>query len=123
MNDFLTKADCAPNLNSCTIAGKVIRAEPLHGKSVGLSFTIGYQKHWPHGGTQEIPIRCYVTGAERVDKLRWLKAGEIVLVAGEVTDKGAVYAHRIEQLSKPEREPGSDDDDAYLAGMSRTRDG
>jgi hypothetical protein len=122
MTDFLSEDDCIPNLNTVTVAGKVIRAEPLAGKSVGISFTIGYQKHWPSGGTQEIPIRCYVTGTERVDKLRWLKAGEIVLVAGEVTDKNAVYAHRIEQLSKPEREPGSDDD-AYLTGMQQSRDG
>jgi hypothetical protein len=39
-------------------------------------------------------------------------------VHGEVTDKGAVYALRLEQLSIPERVPGEDDE--YLAGMQRT---
>jgi hypothetical protein len=47
------------------------------------------------------------------------KMGEVVLVKGEVTDKGAVYAHQLEQLSKPERVPGEDDE--FLAGMQRTR--
>lgn len=41
--------------------------------------------------------------------------GEVVLVHGEVTDKGAVYAHQLEQLSKPERVPGEDEE--FLAGM------
>jgi hypothetical protein len=117
MDDFLSEADYVPNMNSATIAGKVIKVEPLTGKTVGLSFVIGYQKHWP-SGVQEIPIRCYATGAERLEKLRWLKAGEVVLISGEVTDRGSVYAHRIEQLSKPAREPGEDDE--FLAGMQRT---
>jgi len=118
MADFLTEQDCAPNLNTATIAGKVIRIERLKGTSEGLMFVVGYQKHWPSGGVQEIPLRCYVSGAARVEKLTWLKAGEIILVKGEVTDKGAVYAHQLEQLSKREREPGEDDE--FLAGMQRT---
>jgi hypothetical protein len=116
---FLTEADCAPNLNAATIAGKVITVEPLSGKTTGLAFTVGYLKHWPNGGSQEIPVRCYVTG-ERVEKLKsWMKAGEVVLVHGEITDKNAVYGHQVEQLSKPERHPGADDE--YLAGMPRSR--
>jgi hypothetical protein len=78
---------------------------------------IGYIKHWANGGSQEIPIRCYATGAERVEKLGWLKVGEVVLVHGEVTDKGAIYAHQLEQPSKPARQPG--EDDQFLAGMQK----
>ena len=44
--------------------------------------------HWP-SGVQEIPITCYVSGAERIEKLRWLKVGEVVLARGELTDKGS----------------------------------
>jgi hypothetical protein len=119
MSDFLTEAECAPNLNSATIAGKVIKVEALTGKVTGFAFSVGYEKHWPNGGSQEIPIRCYVTGADRIEKLGWLKPGEVVLVHGEVTDKGAVYAHQLECLSKMAREPGADD--AYLAGMQRSQ--
>ena len=90
MSDFLTQEACAPNMNAATIAGRVIKAEPLTGKTPGITFVVGYQKHWPNGGTQEIPLRCYLTGAERIDKASWLKAGEVVLVHGEVTDKGAI---------------------------------
>jgi hypothetical protein len=115
MSDVLTEQDCIPNLNTATIAGKVIEVKPLTGKTPGLSCVVGYVKHWPNGGTQEIPIRCYVTGAERIEKLDWLKVGEVVLVHGEVTDKGAVYAHQLEQLSKPTRQPGTGDQ--FLAGM------
>jgi hypothetical protein len=119
-SDFLTEADCLPNMNTATIAGKVIKAvETLKGKSVGISFVVGYQKHWPSGGIQEIPIRCYVSGQERIEKLDWLKMGEIVLCQGEITDKAALYCHRVEWLSKPERIPSEDDE--YLAGMQRTR--
>jgi hypothetical protein len=117
MDDFLSVEACMPNLNTATIAGKVIKVEELKGKSVGLAFVVGFQKHWP-SGTQEIPIRCYVTGAERLEKLRWLKMGETVLVHGEVTDKGAVYAMQIEQLSKADRDLS--EADAYLRGMSQT---
>jgi hypothetical protein len=117
MDDFLTEQECLPNLNSATIAGKVLKVEPLSGKTSGLSVVVGYLKQWPNGGSQEIPLRCYVTGADRIEKLSWLKAGEVVLVKGEVTDKGAVYAHHVVQMSKPAREPGHDD--AYLAGMQR----
>lgn len=81
-----------------------------------MSFVVGYQKHWPNG-VQEIPIRCYVTGQERVDKLSWLKVGEIILARGEVADKGAVYAHQLEQLSRPARDAATDD--AFLSGMQR----
>jgi hypothetical protein len=116
---FLSEAECMPNMNSATIAGKVTKIEPITGKATGIAFTVGYMKTWPNGSTQEIPLKCYVTGAERVEKLSWLKVGEVVLVHGEVTDRGSVYAHQLEQLSKPARQPG--DDDAYLAGMQQSR--
>jgi hypothetical protein len=115
MGDFLTEEDCAPNLNSATLGGKVLKVDALPGEATGLTFTIAYKKHWPNGAVQTIPIRCYVIGAERVEKLSWLKPGETVLVHGEITNKGAVYAHQLEWLSRPMREPG--EDDAYLAGM------
>jgi hypothetical protein len=115
MSDVVSEADCMPNMNAATIAGKVLKVEPLSGKTLGLSLVVGYMKHWPNGGSQEIPLRCYATGAERIDKLGWLKAGEVVLVHGEVTDKGAIYAYRLEQLSKPARQPG--EGDQYLAHM------
>jgi hypothetical protein len=57
---------------------------------------------------------------ERLEKASWLKVGEVVLVHGEVTDRGAVYAHQVVQLSKPERESGRDDD-AYLVGMQSSQ--
>jgi hypothetical protein len=118
MADFLTEQDCEPNLNSATVAGKVIKVDTITGKTIGLSFLVGYQKHWPSGGIQEIPIKCYVSGQDRVDKLDWLRTGEVVLVRGEVTDKGSVYALQLERLSLPERD--ASDDDAYLIGMQRT---
>jgi hypothetical protein len=96
----------------------VVKVEPLTGKATGAAFTIAYKKEWPNGNVQIIPIRCYVTGTDRLEKLTWLKAGEWALVHGEVTDKGAVYAHQLEHLSKSERPAGHDD--AYLAGMQRT---
>lgn len=107
--------DYMPNLNAATIAGKIIKVELFQGKSIGLSFVVGYQKHWTSNDVQEIPVRCYVTGAERVEHLSWLKVGEVVLVHGQVTDKGAVYAHQLERLAKPERAPGENDE--FLAGM------
>jgi hypothetical protein len=115
MEDFLSIEACLPNLNAATIGGQVLTVEALTGKATGLTFTIGYEKHWPNGNVQAIPIRCYVTGAERVEKLRWLKPGEWVLVHGEVTDKSAIYAYQVEWLSRPPREPG--EEDAYLTGM------
>jgi hypothetical protein len=115
MGDFLTYEDCLANLNTATLAGKVLTVEPLTGKATGVVFTIGYEKHWPNGAVQTIPIRCYVTGSERVQKLGWLKPDELVLAHGEVTDRGAVYAYQVEWLSRPAREPGEDDE--YLAGM------
>jgi hypothetical protein len=117
MGDFLSEADCIPNLNAATIAGKVIKVEPLTGKTPGLALVVGYMKHWPNGGSQEIPIRCYATGEGRIEKLDWLKVGEVVLVRSEVTDKGAVYAHQLEQLSKSMRQPGTDEQ--FLAGMQK----
>jgi hypothetical protein len=42
-----------------------------------------------------------VSGQERIEKLAWLKVGEMVLAKGELTDRGGVYAHQLEQLSKP----------------------
>jgi hypothetical protein len=120
---FLAESDCLPNLNTATIAGKVVRVESLQGKVPGLALTISYTKHWPNGGTQDIPIRIYVMGEARLKKLAWMKPGEVALVHGEVTDKNAVYAYQIEWLSKPERQPG--EDDAFLTGMqtSQSRDG
>jgi len=114
MSDFLTYEDCVVNMNTGTIGGRVIRVEPLSSKTSGLSIVVAYRKVWPNGGSQEIPLRAYVTGAERVEKLNWLKAGEWILAHGEMTDRGDLYAHRVEWLSRPAREPG--DDDAFLAG-------
>jgi hypothetical protein len=119
MADFLTEEECTPNLNSATISGKVVKVETLTGKATGFVFTVGYEKHWPNGTTQTIRIQCYVTGAERVEKLSWLKAGEWVLAHGEITDRGAIYAHRLEWLSRPERVPGEDDE--YLVGIQRSQ--
>ena len=119
MRDVLSEADYIPNMNTATIAGKVIKVEPLSGKTPGLSFVVGYVKHWRNGGTQEIPLRCYLTGPERIDKASWLRAGEVVLVHGEVTDKGAIYAHQLEWLSKPPRHPG--EGDQFLAGMQKVQ--
>jgi hypothetical protein len=93
----------------------VLKVEALSGKATGLAFTVGYQKQWPNGSTSTIAIRCYVTGA-KAEKLSWLKAGAWALVHGEVTDRGAVYAHQLEWLSRPARELDGDED-AYLAGM------
>jgi hypothetical protein len=39
-----------------------------------------------------------VTGAERLEKLDWLKVSQIVLVQGEVTDKGSVYAYQTPEV-------------------------
>jgi hypothetical protein len=117
MSDFLTEQDCAPNLNTATVAGKVLKVERLTGKTPGISFHIGYQKHWPSGGVQEIPIKCYASGEARLEKLSWLKSGEYVLVHGEVTDKGAVYAHQIEQLSATGR--SSEGVDGFFTRMAQ----
>jgi hypothetical protein len=59
-------------------------------------------------------LEPYLTGAERVAKLDWLKVGEVVVIHGEVTDKGAVYAHVIERPYRVDREPSKDD--AFLTG-------
>jgi hypothetical protein len=120
MDDFLSYEDCIANVNIATIAGKVTDWKPVKidpsGMITALSFTIGYQKTWPNGGRSEIPIRCYVTGTERVQRLNWLNDPDpFVLVHGEVTDKGAVYAHQVEWLSRPPRAPG--EGDAYLSGV------
>jgi hypothetical protein len=42
----------------------------------------------------------------------------VVVIHGEVTDKGSVYAHMIERPYHVAREPG--EDDAFLAGMQRS---
>jgi hypothetical protein len=115
--EFQTEADCLPNINNVVVAGKIVQVEPLAGKVVGLRFQLAYQKHWPDGHVQEIRIPCYLTGQARTDKADWLTAGEWVLVRGEVTDRGAVYALQIEQLSKATR---SHPDDAYLQGLDRS---
>jgi hypothetical protein len=120
MADFLSEQDCQPNMNSATIAGKVIKREEFKGKVVGLSFVISYKKTWP-SGVQEIPIKCFVSGQDRIDKLQWLKKDEVILVKGEVTERG-VYAWQIQQLSKASREPGEDDE--YLTrAMQHTNRG
>jgi hypothetical protein len=119
MSDVLTYEDCVTNLNTATLAGKVLKVEALTGKATGVAFTVGYEKHWPNGAVQTIPIRCYVTGADRLEKLGWLTAGAWVLAHGEVTDKGAVYAYQVEWLSRPAREPGEDDE--FLAGLQRSQ--
>jgi hypothetical protein len=119
MREFLTEADCAPNLNSATVAGKVIEVKPLNGKVPAITFLISYQKCWPSGGVQEIPIRAYVSGAERVQQLSWMQPGETIVVVGEVTDRNAIYCHRVEWLSRPERQPGEDDE--FLAGLQRSQ--
>ena len=127
MSDFLTEAECVPNLNSATIAGQLKDWKPVKiskpdGMITALSFRVAYQKTWPNGSTQEIEITCYVTGEERIKKLGWLNhPDEFVLVRGEVTNKGAVYAHQVEWLSKPARERG--EDDAYLAGVAARHPG
>jgi hypothetical protein len=107
--------DCLVNLNTVTVAGKVASVEKISGKVPGLVFIISYQKHWPSGGVQEIPIRCYVSGEARIEKLDWLRPGEWVLAHGEVTDKGSIYAHQIEQLSRPSR---GDELDHYFERMA-----
>jgi hypothetical protein len=118
MADAVPYEDSVVNFNSATVGGQVIKVEQLSGKTVGLVFHVGFEKRWP-SGTQEIPIRCYVSGAERIAKLGWLKSGAWALVRGEITDRGSVYALEIQQLSKAGREPGEDDE--YLAGMQRSR--
>jgi hypothetical protein len=46
VDDFLSEQDCLPNMNSCVLAGKVIKTiETLKGKSVDISFVVGFQKH------------------------------------------------------------------------------
>jgi hypothetical protein len=113
----LTEQECSPNMNTVTIAGKVLKIEQLTGKTPGLAFTVGYQKHWPSGGVQEIPLKCYVSGDSRIEKLGWLKVGEYVLVHGEVTDKGAVYGHQVEQLSATGRP--SEDVDGFFQRIAQ----
>jgi hypothetical protein len=117
MTDFLSEEDLAPNLNNAVLAGTVRTVNPLPGKTPGLSFIVRYVKHWPSGDTQEIGIPCYLTGQQRTDQASWLKPGEVVIVQGEVTDRGAIYAHRVQPWSRPAREPGADDE--YLAGAQR----
>jgi hypothetical protein len=56
-----------------------------------------------------------VTGAERLEKLDWLKVSQIVLVQGEVPDKGSVYAYQTQPLLTPERNLG---ENIHLRGMS-----
>jgi hypothetical protein len=107
--------DLMPNLNTATIAGKVIEVKPVTGKTPGIGFVVGYRKHWP-SGVQEIPIRCYISGADRIEKLHWLKFGEYVLVHGEVTDKGGIYAHQLEQLGASGRQ--SEDVDGFFQRMA-----
>jgi hypothetical protein len=117
MADVLTYEDCVVNFNAATVGGRIVKVEQLSGKTVGLVFHVAVQKHWP-SGVQEIPIRCYISGAERIAKLGWLKPGAWALVRGEITDRGSVYALDIQQLPKAGREPGEDDDE-YLASAQR----
>jgi hypothetical protein len=117
MPDVLSEEDSLPNLNTCCLAGTVRTVHPLPGKTPGLSFVVRYLKHWPSGDTQEIGIPCYLTGQQRVEQASWVKPGEVVIVSGEVTDRGAIYAHRVQPWVRPPREPGADDE--YLAGAQR----
>ena len=114
MSEFLEYEDCLANVNSVVLAGRVVKVEPLTGKATGIAFTVGYEKHWPNGQVQTIPIVCYITGPERLAQLRWLQPGEWVLVHhAEVTNTGAVYVNRVEWLSRPPRESG--EEDLYLS--------
>jgi hypothetical protein len=54
--------------------------------------------------------------AERLEKLRWLKAGEVVLVKGELAGSGNVYAYQVEQLSPSGCQ--SEDVDAFFQRMA-----
>jgi hypothetical protein len=69
---------------------------------------------------QEIPIKCYLSGQERIEKAAWLRSGEYALVRGEITDKGSVYAFQVQQLSRPER---GDELDAYFQRMTKEQAG
>jgi hypothetical protein len=120
MDDFLTFEDNVINLNTVTLAGKVVSVEKISGKAVGLMFMVAYQKHWPSGNVQQIDIKCYTSGEARLEKLDWLKAGEWALVSGEATNRGNVYAYQIQQLSRPDT---GDDLDAYFARMSENQAG
>jgi hypothetical protein len=118
MDDFLTEEDCTPNLNTYTGAGKVSKIEPLTGKTPGLAFTIDYKKQWPNGHEDTWPIRCYVSGTERVENLRWMKVGEIIVVRGEVTNHNTIYAYRVEPWSPLPRDAADLDEDDFP--MQRT---
>jgi hypothetical protein len=100
-DQFLAEADHFPNLNSVTLAGVVTAVDRPAGQTPTLTFTISHRKHWPRG-TQAVPLTCLTTG-HRVAPLSWLQPGETVLVHGELTGEGTVYARTVERLSRPGR--------------------
>jgi hypothetical protein len=110
--------ELAPNLNTATISGRLTKVEPMSGKTAGMTFEIAYRKTWPNGHTDLISIPCVVTGSERIDKIKSLKVGELVIVRGEATNRGNIYAFDVQPWISPVREAG---DDAYIAGMQRSR--
>jgi hypothetical protein len=121
MDDYepLPVADLAPNLNSWTGAGKISKVEPLSGKTPGLAFTLDYKKVWPKGGKDTRPIRCYVSGKEKVEKLQtWLKINTVAIVRGELTNQATVYAHLVEPWFPPAKEEVLDEDDSPMPKTS-----
>jgi hypothetical protein len=44
MSDFLSIEDCAPNLNTVTLSGRVGKLKAIIGKATGMAFTIGHKK-------------------------------------------------------------------------------
>jgi hypothetical protein len=67
-------------VNSYIGAGRVSNIVPLTGNRPGLAFSIDYQKTWPNGDRDIWAIRCYVMGAERVEKLKWMTVNAVVVV-------------------------------------------
>jgi hypothetical protein len=117
---FLTIADCQPNLNTYTGAGKVSKIEPLTGKTPGLALIIDYKKVWPAGHADIWPIRCYVSGAERVERLKWMKVHDKVVVRGEVTNRNTIYAHVVGPWSPPPKDEFDEDEFPMPAGTQQT---
>jgi hypothetical protein len=112
--------ELAPNLNSWTGTGKVSKVEPLTGKTPGLAFTMDYKKIWPNGGTDIWPIRCYVSGAERVEKLKtWLKSNEVVVIRGELTNRSTIYAHVVEPWNPLPKDAFDEDNFPMPGGKGR----
>jgi hypothetical protein len=45
-------------------------------------------------------------GEERVERAKWLKPGAVLLVKGEITETGVVYALQLESLAAREHASG-----------------